>query len=140
MTGNHGAVVGRAGRRAAPRHQAVQRSRRRAAPRGGRQEIPELAGEALYDDYMQFEVEASLSLPKVVFVVDTAANSSKVWATPAATVLADIQPIFTGFHFTALLPLEKDTAVAALLKDLPPIQGHSFIGPEELMLMVKAQR
>ena len=93
---------------------------------------------------MQFELEAAPSLPKVVFVVDSAGNCFKVWATPAATALADTQPIFNrhaGFHFTALLPAEKDTAVAALLKDLPPIQGHSFVGADELMVaLMKAQR
>lgn len=100
------------------------------------------AGEALYDDYLQFEIDAAPSLPKVVFLVDTAQRCTKVWATEAATKLEDIQPVYIrheGYHYTALLAQSDD--LTTLLKDLPALDAHSFVGPDELLLAcVKAQK
>ena len=99
-------------------------------------------GEALYDDYLQFEIEAAPSLPKVVLLVDTAQKCTKIWATDAATKVEDMQPLYVrhdGGHFTALIAQSED--VPALLKDLPPLQAHSFVGQDDLLLaLLKAQK
>ena len=86
-------------------------------------------GEMLFDVHLNIVVSDHPNV--IVFLV---VDVTKVWAGKAANLE---EPVFHflkhgSVHFTALVPKDAENQ-AAIIRELPAIEGHSFVGPSALL-------